>query len=96
MAIVALEQLAPFPYKEFVENVKAFPNAELFWVQEEHRNQGPWQYVKPRIKSILRYAGLAERANVFYIGRRASSSPATGFHHTHEKELEAFLSDAFN
>lgn len=95
-AIIALEQIAPFPYKEFLEQVKLYPNAELVWVQEEHRNQGSWTYVKDRIKSIVRYAGMENRAYLNYVGRKASSASATGFGYIHEKELQTFLSEAFN
>lgn len=95
MAIITLEQVAPFPYADFTENVKKFENAELFWVQEEHMNQGSWNYVEPRIKAAMKFAGLPKRAHVEYIGRDPSSAPATGHSDVHEKELESFLKQAF-
>jgi 2-oxoglutarate dehydrogenase E1 component len=96
VAILALEQVAPFPYLEFVNNIKKFKNAEVFWVQEEHKNQGCWNYVESRIESVLRKVGLVEKSRVHYVGRKSSSTSATGYHDVHEKELEKFLSEAFN
>jgi 2-oxoglutarate dehydrogenase E1 component len=96
IAIVTLEQVAPFPYKELSKHLKLFENAELFWVQEEHMNQGAWTYVKPRIKGTLYAMEQPKRAFVNYIGRRPSSASATGHIDIHEKELRTFLSQAFN
>lgn len=59
-------------------------------------NQGCWNYVKPRIKSVLNYVGLGKRAYIHYVGRNPSSSPAAGHHDLHDKELESFLTEAFN
>lgn len=44
------------------------------WLQEEHKNQGAYTYVKPRIALAL---GL-RLEDVVYGGRGPSSSPATG------------------
>ncbi len=30
-----------------------FPNAEIYWVQEEPKNQGAWSYVRPRLATAL-------------------------------------------
>jgi len=46
VSIITLEQISPFPYNEVLENIKFYPNAEIFWVQEEHLNQGCWAYVE--------------------------------------------------
>ncbi len=90
---MTVEQVAPFPYHEFIKNVKQFENAELFWVQEEHMNQGFWNYVKPRIESAMKFDGQLKRAHVEYIGRGPSGASATGHHDVHEKELQAFLKE---
>jgi 2-oxoglutarate dehydrogenase E1 component len=65
------------------------------WVQEEHMNQGCWNYIKPRIKNVMHYIGSPKRAYVTYAGRAPSSSPATGHHHTHDIELKNLLDEAF-
>jgi len=28
-------------------------NAELYWVQEEHKNMGAWTYVQPRTQTAV-------------------------------------------
>lgn len=30
-----------------------YPNAEIVWAQEEHKNQGSWTYVQPRFQTAL-------------------------------------------
>ena len=44
----------------------------------------------------MKHAGQPKRAYVEYIGRGPSSASATGLHDVHEKELDAFLTEAFN
>lgn len=39
IALVRIEQLFPFPYAEFIDDMKGYKNAKICWVQEEHRNQ---------------------------------------------------------
>ena len=93
---MTVEQVAPFPYHDFIQNTRQFENAEIFWVQEEHMNQGCWTYVRDRISAAMKHAGQPKRAYVEYIGRGPSSASATGLHNVHEKELDTFLTEAFN
>lgn len=95
VAIVTLEQIAPFPYKALYEAIQNFSNANIYWVQEEHMNQGCWNYVEPRINNLLQQKGFNGK-RVSYVGRNPSSASATGHHHTHDKELHALLKDSFN
>jgi len=90
-----LEQISPFPYRDVIIALKQFKNAEVSWVQEEHMNQGCWGYTKPRIDALLNYAGMSNKSQTSYIGRPPSSASATGHYKTHEKELEEFLTIAF-
>jgi 2-oxoglutarate dehydrogenase E1 component len=78
-----------------LENIKPFQNAALFWVQEEHMNQGSWVYVQPRIEAAMKLGGLSQQAHVEYVGRPPSAATASGHHDAHEKELENFLKEAF-
>jgi 2-oxoglutarate dehydrogenase complex dehydrogenase (E1) component-like enzyme len=48
------------------------------------------------MESVLRKVGLIEKSRVHYIGRRSSSTSATGYGDVHAKELEKFLKEAFN
>ncbi|XP_038641628.1 2-oxoglutarate dehydrogenase, mitochondrial-like [Scyliorhinus canicula] len=91
VAITRLEQLSPFPFDVVDEEARKYPNAELLWCQEEHKNQGYYEYVKPRIRAITR----RERP-VWYSGREPASAPATGNKNTHLQELKRFLETSFN
>jgi 2-oxoglutarate dehydrogenase E1 component len=73
-----------------------YPNAELFYVQEEHLNQGCWGYVEPRIRSMLKKYELKNKEEVTYVGRRACSASSAGWADLHEKELKEFLAAAFD
>ena len=69
-----------------------YSNAELFWVQEEHKNMGAWSYVQPRTQTAVGgYHRLLQ-----YIGRDGAPSPATGSKAAHKKELTAFLDRAMS
>lgn len=53
VAIVRVEQVAPFPYDLLEEVGKQHPNAKFVWAQEEHKNQGCWQYAEPRFRTLF-------------------------------------------
>jgi len=42
VAIVRVEQLAPFPFRSLRPMTTRFPNAETVWTQEEPKNAGAW------------------------------------------------------
>jgi len=96
VAIITLEQIAPFPYTDLHGNLMKYPNAEIFWVQEEHMNQGCWGYVEPRLRSMIKKYGLKNKQEITYIGRRSCSASSAGWADLHEKELNEFLTAAFN
>eukprot|EP00004_Rigifila_ramosa_P005116 TRINITY_DN1557_c0_g1_i1.p1 TRINITY_DN1557_c0_g1~~TRINITY_DN1557_c0_g1_i1.p1 ORF type:complete len:961 (-),score=180.18 TRINITY_DN1557_c0_g1_i1:10-2787(-) len=87
VAIVRIEELAPFPFAAVGAAAAQYPNAELVWCQEEHMNMGAWSYAEPRIE-----AATGKRAK--YVGRSPSAAPATGWHGRHENELKQLLADA--
>lgn len=85
VAIIRLEQLYPFPEKALeAELANYYPNAEVYWVQEEPANMGAWNF-------ILR----VYQRPIKFIGRKASASPATGYHKIHVKEQTEILNRAF-
>ncbi|XP_020713905.1 2-oxoglutarate dehydrogenase, mitochondrial isoform X2 [Ceratitis capitata] len=55
IAIVRVEQISPFPFDLVKEQSNLYKNADLFWVQEEHKNQGAWTYVQPRFLTALNH-----------------------------------------
>lgn len=46
-------QLSPFPFDLLLEEAQKYPSAELAWCQEEHKNQGYYDYVKPRLRTTI-------------------------------------------
>ncbi|XP_043103096.1 oxoglutarate (alpha-ketoglutarate) dehydrogenase a (lipoamide) isoform X2 [Puntigrus tetrazona] len=91
VAITRIEQLSPFPFDLVRAETEKYPNADLVWCQEEHKNQGYYDYVKPRMRTTI------ERAKpVWYAGRDPAAAPATGNKNTHLLELKRFLDTAFN
>jgi 2-oxoglutarate dehydrogenase E1 component len=85
VAIVRLEQIYPFPKKQFDALRKKYAKAELIWVQEEPRNMGAWSHI----------ATNQPEYGWTYAGRRAAASPATGFPKAHEKEQIELVEAAF-
>ncbi|XP_016345688.1 2-oxoglutarate dehydrogenase, mitochondrial isoform X1 [Sinocyclocheilus anshuiensis] len=91
VAITRIEQLSPFPFDLVKAETEKYPNADLVWCQEEHKNQGYYDYVKPRMRTTI------DRAKpVWYAGREPAAAPATGNKNTHLLELKRFLDTAFN
>jgi len=92
--LMRLEQFYPWPVKSLSTELSRFPNAELVWCQEEPKNMGGWTFVDPWLELTLdRLKIKAKRAR--YVGRPASASTAAGQMSRHQKELQAFLNDAF-
>lgn len=91
IAIARMEQISPFPYDLVKKEAAKYPNAELIWSQEEHKNQGAWTYVQPRF-----HTALNGTRNVVYAGRPTASSPATGSKMQHLKELKQLVDDSLS
>ena len=83
VALVRVEQLAPFPIQQVQDVLARFPAREhLVWCQEEPSNMGAWTFVRNR----LPFTG--------YAGRRAAGSPATGVTLVHKAEQAALIRTA--
>ena len=90
--ILRLEQLYPFPENVLAQELNRFPKAEFVWCQEEPKNQGAWNFVKPRIEETV--ARLGGKASPRYVGRPEYASTAAGLMKQHLAELAAFLNEA--
>lgn len=62
------------------------------WLQEEHKNQGAYYYVRDRIALALRI----RLEDVKYGGRSASAAPATGSKIIHENEYNNIMTIAMS
>ncbi len=88
VAIVRLEQFYPFPESQLKMIFQKYGQAKKwFWVQEEPQNMGGWQFVQPRLNAAC-------AKSFSYIGRKASSSPASGFPGLAKLEQQAIVAQA--
>ncbi len=85
VAIVRIEQLYPFPQKQFDAVLKKYNKAELLWVQEEPLNMGAWNYM----------LGIVRKLDMECVARKASASPATGFKKVHDLQQAEIVNKAF-
>ncbi|MEO6759597.1 MAG: 2-oxoglutarate dehydrogenase E1 component, partial [Saprospiraceae bacterium] len=85
VAIVRLEQIYPFPKRQFDALLKRYGKVELMWVQEEPANMGAWGFL------ATHYGGYGWKM----VSRPAVASPATGFMKKHEKEQLNITEQAF-
>jgi 2-oxoglutarate dehydrogenase E1 component len=85
--ILRVEQIYPFPLEKVREALKRYPNLkEIYWVQEEPKNMGAWNFVEPRIQETA-----PNDIKVEYVGRRRRSSPAGGDPTVHKLEQNLIL-----
>jgi 2-oxoglutarate decarboxylase len=88
VAVLRMERMYPLPHRTLVEMLDRFGDAEIFWVQDEPENMGPWPFMNQHLpRAILR--------TVTGVTRVASSSPSVGSLHRHEEEQRALMDRAF-
>jgi 2-oxoglutarate dehydrogenase E1 component len=96
VTFIRIEQLYPFPVKTLANILKRYKKAKFIWCQEEPKNMGAWNTVRNYIDRTLEMINLGD-ISVKYVGRKASSSTATGNLNKHlaqQKEiLEKILKD---
>jgi 2-oxoglutarate dehydrogenase E1 component len=89
VALVRLEQIAPFPFDLVADQMKKYNKAsEVVWCQEEPKNMGAWAYVRPRFETAL--AGTQPA----YAGRAPSAATATGVKATFKTEQHDLIEAA--
>ena len=93
IAIVRVEELSPFPFRSIEPELKKYSGAEPMWVQEEPKNQGPWSFIEPRFRNLLRKM-KHKSSDIEFSGRPISASTATGYGKQHAAELASFLNIA--
>ncbi len=92
-ALIRVEQYYPFPKNRIVELLERYPNAtSICWAQEEPENIGAWEFVRPRLESII-----PERlGKLRFVGRNRSASPSTGFYTIHQLEQQEVVRQALS
>lgn len=93
--IARLEQLYPFPDDVLKEEFAKYPNAELVWCQEEHKNMGAWNFVNERLENVL--VDIKHKAGrPSYVGRDEAASPATGSLKVHNQQQAKLVDEALS
>ncbi|NBS50429.1 MAG: hypothetical protein EBS97_07500 [Verrucomicrobia bacterium] len=88
-AILRVEQIYPLHAKKLTQILSLHsPDAEIVWCQEESENMGAWSHLALRLPALL-------QKQVRYVGRDASSSPATGSLIIHTLEQNQLVQEAF-
>jgi 2-oxoglutarate dehydrogenase E1 component len=92
IAIIRIEQLAPFPFDKVAEEIAKYPNAkEVIWAQEEPKNMGAWTFVQPRIETATKCL-LGKGWRPVYQGRDPAAATATGFgNKVHDLQQKAIM-----
>jgi len=94
VAIMRVESLCPWPFKEIIKNMKKYPNASITWAQEEPKNAGAWTYAEPRLRNIVKFMERKDR-KITYAGRPIMAAAAVGYTSTHVAGLAKLTADAF-
>jgi 2-oxoglutarate dehydrogenase E1 component len=95
VAIVRLEQIAPFPWEHLMDTANKYiemnPDVEFEWLQEEPKNMGCWHFVRPRLRALLETKGK----KISCIGRDTAASPSTGYTSVHNAEEQQLIDAVF-
>ena len=83
--IIRVEQLYPFPEDAVIRELKNFSKAKIIWCQEEPKNMGAWSYINSLIEDVMIEVG-SKQNRLFYAGRKAEASTATGLFSRHVLE----------
>jgi 2-oxoglutarate dehydrogenase E1 component len=90
IAIIRVEQLYPFPHKQFAAEMKRYPNAhEVVWCQEEPQNQGAWYQTQHYLVENMR----ADQ-KLHFAGRPSAAAPAGGYLARHNQRQKALVDQA--
>ncbi|CAH0556478.1 unnamed protein product [Brassicogethes aeneus] len=88
IAVTRIEQYCPFPFDLVKAEFNKYPKANIFYAQEEHKNQGAYHYVRPRISTSIGGARPVQ-----YIGRDVSAAPSNGNKVIQKRELKKLQAD---
>ncbi len=90
IVFIQIEQLYPFPAKTLANLLKKYEKAEFIWCQEEPKNMGAWNTVRNYIDRTLEIIYFT-KDKVKFVGRKASSSTATGNLNKHLAQQKEIL-----
>ncbi|KAI9062004.1 dehydrogenase E1 and transketolase domain-containing protein 1 [Trametes sanguinea] len=94
VAFVRVEELSPFPFQNVRDVLSRYGDAkEIFWLQEEPRNQGAWSHVEPRLNAVLERLG---RSEALFKGRKEDAVPAPGIASLYAAQQKRVIDAAFD
>ncbi|MBQ15020.1 MAG: 2-oxoglutarate dehydrogenase E1 component [Gammaproteobacteria bacterium] len=95
IAILRLEQLYPFPEKDFQHCLAGYNNAtDFIWCQEEPMNQGAWYASQHHMRRVI--CSINPDIYLQYVGRDASAAAAAGYHALHLEQQKRFIDQALS
>lgn len=86
--LVRIEQLYPFAQKEISDLLAMHVHADMYWIQEEPRNNGAFLYMKDCFAKYF-------KQTLKYIGRKECSSVALGSLKVHKLQQQKIIEAAF-
>ena len=90
LALARIEQFYPFPADALTALFARYPAlVEITWVQEEHRQQGAWTFLREQMDAVL-----PRQVPLRCVARRANGSGATSSHTIHQLEQMALVARA--
>jgi 2-oxoglutarate dehydrogenase E1 component len=90
VALVRLEQLYPFPVREYAALIEQYAHVpDVVWCQEEPENQGAWYQIRHRLQEPLEH-----EQQLYYAGRPGAAAPACGIYKVHLKQQQALVEAA--
>ncbi len=90
-AIIRVEQIYPYNNKKIREILSSYYNAKyVYWVQEEPKNMGAWNFMVSRLLE-----DLSDGQKLRYAGRPESASPAVGSHKISSRQQKDLIEQAF-
>ncbi|DAZ94118.1 TPA: hypothetical protein N0F65_008982 [Lagenidium giganteum] len=91
IAIIRVEELAPFPFAQVAAEMEKFEGAKkVVWVQEEPLNQGAWTYAKAHLEKVL-----SKKLPIEYIGRESLAACAVGLSKRNAQQTQEIFTKAF-
>lgn len=91
LAIIRIEQLYPLHKEKLAELMNQYKGFKTcFWVQEEPKNMGAWDFIRPFLRQLLPEGKVLQ-----YIGRKRSASPAAGSFALHQKQHKEIIEALF-
>lgn len=89
IALVRVEELAPFPAEAIQKELAKYPNAtRVAWIQDEPQNMGAWGYVEPRFRNFV-------GAKPTLISPPPLAAAAVGASVLHKKVMAKLYDDVF-